>query len=134
MKAVRDLQDQNRLARDLILEVQVERTRDTRHGDFATNIAMLLSKHVGILPRDLATQIVAALPPSEQIVKTEIAGPGFINFYLSDTALRQVIHDIFCAGESYGHNTIGQGRLVQVEFVSANPTGPLHVGLWRRCR
>jgi len=128
MNAVRNMQNRDLLADDVTIDIYVERTRDPRHGDFASNIAMLLAKRVGTAPRALAEQIVAALPQSELVDRIEIAGPGFINFYLSGTALCQVIEHVLDAGESYGHNTVGQGRLVQVEFVSANPTGPLHVG------
>jgi arginyl-tRNA synthetase len=106
----------------------IERTRDPAHGDFATNAAMLNSKAAGIRPRDLAERLVAALPASELVAGVEIAGPGFINFRLADDAYRALIPEILLQGHVYGRSALGAGRRVQVEFVSANPTGPLHVG------
>lgn len=116
------------LPADLSVNVQIDRTRDASHGDFASNIAMMASKTAKSKPRDLAEKIVAALPESSKVAKVEIAGPGFINFTLSADASFAVVGAILEAGEAYGHSTIGQDRPVQVEFVSANPTGPLHVG------
>ena len=122
------------LRRDGLIEgeppaaVTVERTRDPSHGDFATNAAMVLAKAAGRKPRDLAEAIVARLPDSDRVTKAEIAGPGFINFTLSPAAFQAVVAEVLEAGEAYGHSTVGEGRRVQVEFVSANPTGPLHVG------
>ncbi|MDT0618154.1 arginine--tRNA ligase [Salinisphaera sp. P385] len=106
----------------------VERTRDPAHGDFASNIAMTLAKPARRAPRQIAEAIVAALPASERIAGVEIAGPGFINFRLAPAAFRQVVPDILAAGADYGRSDIGTGTRVMVEFVSANPTGPLHVG------
>jgi len=109
-------------------EPVIERTRDASHGDFATNAAMVNSKAARMKPRDLADRLVAALPASEVIAGVEIAGPGFINFRLADSAYLQLIPTILAAGGQYGRSDIGAGKRVQVEFVSANPTGPLHVG------
>jgi arginyl-tRNA synthetase len=106
----------------------VERTKSREHGDFATNVALLSAKSAKTKPRELATAIVGALPPRDAIAKVEIAGPGFINFFLSAAAYRREIGEILDRGESYGRNATGQGRMAGVEFVSANPTGPLHVG------
>ncbi len=106
----------------------IERTRDPAHGDFASNAAMVNSKTAGMRPRDLAERLVAALPPVETVAAVEIAGPGFINFRIADSAYRALIPEILHQGHSYGRSTLGAGRRVQVEFVSANPTGPLHVG------
>lgn len=108
--------------------VQIERTKDKSHGDFASNIAMLLAKPARMNPRQIAQEIVDALPENAHIERVEIAGPGFINFFLSPVATQQVISQIFEQSESFGQSRIGQSRKVQVEFVSANPTGPLHVG------
>jgi arginyl-tRNA synthetase len=108
--------------------IALERTRDPRFGDFACNIAMPLAKQSGRKPRELAEAIVARLPTSSKVARVEIAGPGFINFYMSPDAFSGVVADVFEAGEAFGRSTIGNGRRVQVEFVSANPTGPLHVG------
>ncbi len=122
------------LCREGVLEegvrecVHVERARNSRHGDFASNLALVLAKRVAEDPRVLAGKLIAALPESALVEKTEIAGPGFINFFLSRAAHRAVIDDIRAAGEKYGCSDLGAGRTVLVEFVSANPTGPLHVG------
>jgi len=106
----------------------VERTRDPAHGDFACNVAMQLARPARRNPRQLAQAIVAALPPSELVTKVEIAGPGFINFFLSPVAYQAEIARALEAGDGYGRGTSGAGRRAIVEFVSANPTGPLHVG------
>ena len=108
--------------------ITIERTRDPAHGDFATNIALALAKQAGVNPRQLATAIIAAIPEDRDIDAIEIAGPGFINFFLSKQSLSITLHTILSAGESFGHHNTGRGESVQVEFVSANPTGPLHVG------
>jgi arginyl-tRNA synthetase len=106
----------------------VERTKSREHGDFASNVAMLLAKAAKAKPRDVAQAIVGALPVNEAIAKVEIAGPGFINFFVSDAAYRQQVATILDRGSAYGRNTSGAGHRAGVEFVSANPTGPLHVG------
>lgn len=108
--------------------ITIERTRDPAHGDFATNIALALAKQAGANPRQLATAIIAAIPEDSDIDAIEMAGPGFINFFLSKQSLSSTLHTILSAGESFGHHNTGRGESVQVEFVSANPTGPLHVG------
>ena len=106
----------------------IERTRDTRHGDFACNIAMVLAKAARCKPRDLAVKLVAALPASPLVKRIEVAGPGFINFHLTPTAYHQLIAQVLHQGPDFGRSKLGAGKRVQVEFVSANPTGPLHVG------
>ncbi len=108
--------------------VHIERTRDERHGDFATNTAMILCKQARMKPRDLAQRICDALPASALVEKTEIAGPGFINFYVTRQALSDEIGRILEAGDGYGRSNAGAGTRVLLEFISANPTGPLHVG------
>ncbi len=108
--------------------IAIERTRDRAHGDFACNIALTLAKSARRKPRELAEQIVAALPASDQVAKVEVAGPGFINFFLTPAAFQNVVNEVLAAGENYGRSTRGAGQPIQVEFVSANPTGPLHVG------
>ncbi len=127
-QAIVRLQDEGILPQDLILDIQIERTRDQRHGDFASNSALVLAGKARCNPRQLAEQIIAALPANDRIARMEVAGPGFINFHLAAHAFHEVIPAILAAGEAYGRSTIGKGRRVQVEFVSANPTGPLHVG------
>ena len=106
----------------------VERTRDPSHGDFAANAALVCSKAARCKPRDLAEKLTAALPSGGEIEKVEIAGPGFINFYLSLNAYRTLVPEILTQGHDFGRSKLGEGKMVQVEFVSANPTGPLHVG------
>jgi arginyl-tRNA synthetase len=112
-------------ARDVGIEV--ENTRDAQHGDFASNLAMRLAKATRQNPRKLAQALVAALPPSDAIDKVEIAGAGFINFFLKGDAYHQEIAKVLKDGEAYGRSQVGAGVRMQVEFVSANPTGPLHV-------
>lgn len=112
--------------------VDVERTRDAAHGDFATNIALQLAKPARKNPRQLAQAIVDCIPASELVTKIEIAGPGFINFHLSPQAYQQELSRIFDLGVAYGYSKRGAGQSVVVEFVSANPTGPLHVGHGRQ--
>ena len=126
--ALDTLQTQGVLPADMTPSIQIDRTRDASHGDYACNIALMVSKAAKCKPRDLAEQIVAALPASQQVEKVEIAGPGFINFTLTDAASFAVVGAVLEAGEAYGRSTVGNDKSVQVEFVSANPTGPLHVG------
>lgn len=106
----------------------VERSRDPAHGDFACNLAMVLAKTARRRPRELAETIVAALPSSSLVARVEIAGPGFINFHLSPASYLEILPRIIDQGPDYGRSRLGAGQRVQVEFVSANPTGPLHVG------
>jgi arginyl-tRNA synthetase len=105
-----------------------ERTRDSSHGDFATNAAMQLAKSAKRKPRELAQAIIDALPASELVAKVEIAGPGFINFFLAPAAYHRELVRVLDEGGAYGRSSLGAGQRVIVEFVSANPTGPLHVG------
>jgi arginyl-tRNA synthetase len=110
------------------LTILLERPKSADHGDFATNLALVLAKPLKQNPRAIATQIIEALPASDYIAKTEIAGAGFINFFLSAQSKQVVVQEVLSAGKNYGRNNIGNSQKVQVEFVSANPTGPLHVG------
>jgi arginyl-tRNA synthetase len=111
------------------VEVAIERPRDSSHGDVATNLALALAKKLGQKPRDVAEQLVRALElPSGLVRKTEIAGPGFINFFLADAQVVGVLPSIIAAGADYGTSDVGREQQINVEFVSANPTGPLHVG------
>jgi arginyl-tRNA synthetase len=114
-------------------EPLLERPRDPSFGDWATNLAMVLAKPLGRKPRDLAQQIVESIDRGAAGIATaEIAGPGFINFRLDAARVAQGLAALVAAGEQYGHTTSGAGRPVVVEFVSANPTGPLHVGHGRQ--
>jgi arginyl-tRNA synthetase len=127
-QALDSLTVQGDLPAGLEPRIQIDRTRDKSHGDLATNIALTLAKPAGKNPREIATLICSALPESSAIERTEIAGPGFINFFLSPSSSQEVIRSILSQGERYGTSKAGAGRKIQVEFVSANPTGPLHVG------
>jgi len=113
-------------------EVVVERTRDAQHGDYASNIALRLAKATGRKPRDLAQSIVAALPPSALLERASVAGAGFINLFLAGDAQYEALRRALEQGERYGTGNTGGGQRVMVEFVSANPTGPLHVGHGRQ--
>ena len=108
--------------------VRLERPRQEGHGDWATNIAMQLSKPFGVKPRDLAEDIIAKLPKDSVIDRAEVAGPGFMNFTLSASWVTETVKNAIEKGDDYGRSNAGGGRRVQVEFVSANPTGPLHMG------
>ena len=108
--------------------IQLERPRDATHGDFATNLAMQLAKALKKNPREIAAQLVAALPHSVLVIKADVAGAGFINFTLDPRAKLNIIRAVLAEGESFGRSNAGAWQKVQVEFVSANPTGPLHVG------
>ena len=111
------------------VDVALERPRDPSHGDLATNLALTLAKTLGQKPRAIAERLVANLDlPATVVRKTEIAGPGFINFFLGEAQVVGVLPSILAAGAAYGSSDIGQKRKINVEFVSANPTGPLHVG------
>jgi arginyl-tRNA synthetase len=127
-QALQSLQDAGAFPADLNLATVLERTRDPAHGDFASNCAMVLAKTMRQKPRDVAQTVVKALPFSEQVARVEIAGPGFINFFLTPFAYHRNVEEILAQGERFGGSTLGAGKRVQVEFVSANPTGPLHVG------
>ena len=106
----------------------IERPKTRAQGDFSTNAAMLLAKPARSNPRAVAQAIVDALPANDDIARVEIAGPGFINFHVAESAWRRQLGDVFAQAEAYGRNASGRGRRAGVEYVSANPTGPLHVG------
>jgi len=125
LQSLTDLSDSS----DVVsIRTTVERTRDSRHGDFTTNIAMRLAKSVGKNPREIAQTIVDAMPESHFVDKTEIAGPGFINFHVSRMALHTELEEALRLGVHYGHQEQRAKPRILLEFVSANPTGPLHVG------
>jgi len=112
--------------------VVIERTRDAQHGDFASNVALRLAKAARRNPRELASAIVAALPESPLLERAEVAGAGFINFHLAPQAYARELASIHTRAAAYGESSLGGGERVLVEFVSANPTGPLHVGHGRQ--
>ena len=122
------LRDEGHFVLDSMPPILLERGRDARHGDFATPVALGLARVLRQKPREIAERIVAGLPDVAEVARVEVAGPGFINFHLSEAALRNVVSEVAAAGEAYGRSRLGGGRRIQVEFVSSNPTGPLHVG------
>jgi arginyl-tRNA synthetase len=122
------LVEQGTLTADAVPEVQVERARDRGHGDLASNVALVMAKSARRKPRELADEIVSALPDDGRIARTEIAGPGFINFFLAEGARNDTVRAVLDGGDAYGRSEFGAGERVHIEFVSANPTGPLHVG------
>ncbi|MCV0396680.1 MAG: arginine--tRNA ligase [Rhizobiaceae bacterium] len=122
-----DLQSQSATELDLS-RITVEPPRDASHGDVATNAAMVLSKAVGQNPRQLAERIAAELERDGDVASVSVAGPGFVNLRLSDGFWQARLAEMLAAGRDYGRSAIGQGRKVNVEYVSANPTGPMHVG------
>ncbi|MBL4647925.1 MAG: arginine--tRNA ligase [Gammaproteobacteria bacterium] len=126
--AIDSLKTQQYLSSSYHAEIVIERARDEKHGDFACNIAMLLAKEMGKSPRQCAQQLIDCLPESPLLAKVDIAGPGFINFFIADAALQNIIGDILHAGSGYGCSQLGAGKKVHLEYVSSNPTGPLHVG------
>lgn len=109
-------------------KIHIERTRDSQHGDYACNVALVLAKPLQMSPRDVATEIMQHLSLDGDVKKVEIAGPGFINFFLSEMSLCEVVEEILTKQEQYGQSNRGAGQRVLLEFVSSNPTGPLHVG------
>jgi arginyl-tRNA synthetase len=112
--------------------IELDRPRNADHGDFATNVALQLAKRVGKKPREAAEAIVKALPATDAISRTEIAGPGFINFTLARGTRFAIVGEVLGKAAEYGQGAAGSGRRIMVEFVSANPTGPLHVGHGRQ--
>ncbi len=109
--------------------VEIMETKDEAHGDYATNLALILASRVRRSPRQVAEALVANLVDTEGVLgKVDIAGPGFINFFVRDAVWLSLLHAVAAAGKDYGRSDLGRGRRVQVEFVSANPTGPLHIG------
>lgn len=119
---------ENNLALPDNYQIQIEQTRDASHGDYACNIAMVLAKQVGMNPRELAEKIANAIAQNNSINKIELAGPGFINFFLKSDAHHSIIPTIFEHGNNFGCVNTHNGQSVLLEFVSANPTGPLHIG------
>lgn len=126
--AVQQLKQQGLLRDDTSVNIVVDHCRDKQHGDFACNLALTLAKAAGLNPRQLAEHIVKALPTSDQISDISIAGPGFINFKLAQDAQHGIIASILSQQEMFGCNQSGAGTRIHIEYVSANPTGPLHVG------
>jgi arginyl-tRNA synthetase len=112
--------------------IALERPKQAAHGDYATNVALQHAKALGRNPREFAQALVAALPPSELVAKTEIAGAGFVNIFLTSAARQSVVAQVLSRRDAFGRSDARRGETVMVEFVSANPTGPLHVGHGRQ--
>ena len=127
-QAFEQLKEKQIIPEETSVKIQIDRTKDSKHGDFACNLAMMLAKPARRKPRELAEEIVSALPESTFIAKVEIAGPGFINVFLQNNAYQAVVSQILEQTTAYGQSTLGKDESILVEFVSANPTGPLHVG------
>ena len=116
------------IAPEQAASILLERPKQAQHGDYACNLAMQLAKPLKRSPRSIAQALIDALPVSNVVEKVEIAGAGFINVFLTLAAKQGVVHSVLQGGADYGRIDLGAGKKVQVEFVSANPTGPLHVG------
>ena len=125
--SIMQLQHDGKIANQSMV-VDVEPTKNSTYGDFSSNIAMVLGKKLNLKPIDLATTIVATIPPNKIIKNIAIAKPGFINFHLAASAYHKTITDIINLKEKFAHCDLGKNKIVMVEFVSTNPTGPLHVG------
>lgn len=127
-QALAALQQSGEVPAELNVDIKVDRSKDSAHGDYASNLALILAKPCRQAPRNIAELLVQALPEDASIEKVEIAGAGFINFFIRNDARSQIITDVLTKTDGFGRSTIGQNQKVLVEFVSANPTGPLHVG------
>jgi arginyl-tRNA synthetase len=128
LRAIGQLQADGLLPADTPAEFVIERTRSREHGDYACNAALTLARAARRKPREIADALRAALPGSAAIAKVDVAGPGFLNFFLAPAAYHAELQRVLELGSGYGRRDVGGQRKVQIEFVSANPTGPLHVG------
>lgn len=127
-QSLQRMRESGAIPSDVTVEVKIERSKDKTHGDFATNLALLLAKPCSQAPRKLAAQLVEFLPENALVERLEIAGAGFINFFIRPAAHTEVIATVLQKSDEFGHSNIGQGQSLLLEYVSANPTGPLHVG------
>ena len=116
------------IAADLLDRITAEPPRDPAHGDIATNAPMLLAKPLGVKPREIALRIAVRLEADPDITSVQVAGPGYVNLRLSDAFWAEHLAQILRDGTDYGRTDLGGGESVNVEYVSANPTGPMHVG------
>ena len=130
-EALSGLESEHVLPEGTTITFEIERPERIEHGDFSTNVAMVAAKHARMAPRQFADSLIARIPSSDLVVKTDVAGPGFINFFLSAAWLEETVKEIVDKADLFGRSSGGAGTKVQVEFVSANPTGPLHVGSGR---
>ncbi len=127
-QALHELEQASQIPSELGSNIQVTSSKDPSQGDYASNIALMLAKPAGMPPRDLAQLIADRIAAADSIEKVEVAGPGFINFFVASNTSQSVINSILEQADNFGRSSLGQGSRIQVEFVSANPTGPLHVG------
>ncbi|OGV31402.1 MAG: arginine--tRNA ligase [Legionellales bacterium RIFCSPHIGHO2_12_FULL_35_11] len=127
-ETVASLQSTGVVNQDLQFSIQIDRTKDKSHGDFASNLALTLAKQCGMPSRSLAELLVKSIGENDLLERVEIAGPGFINFYLKNADKLNIIRQIITDGPDFGRSNLGQGQKVLLEYVSCNPTGPLHVG------
>ena len=127
-QALHELEQTSQIPSNLVSNIQVTSSRDPSQGDFASNIALARAKPSGLPPRELAQLITAKIAAADIIDRIEVAGPGFINFFVASNASQSIVSTILEQADNYGRGTLGQGGKIQIEFVSANPTGPLHVG------
>jgi arginyl-tRNA synthetase len=128
LRAIARLQADGLLPPEIAADFVIERTRNREHGDFACNAAMVLARAARRKPREIAEALVAALPQSADVARVEVAGPGFLNFFLAPAAYHAEVRRVLADAQRYGRSDSGAGRRMGIEFVSANPTGPLHVG------
>jgi arginyl-tRNA synthetase len=128
LRAIARLQADGLLPPEIAADFVIERTRIREHGDFACNAAMVLARAARRKPREIAEALVAALPESADVARVEVAGPGFLNFFLAPAAYHAEVRRVLADAQAYGRSASGAGRRMEIEFVSANPTGPLHVG------
>ena len=126
--AIENLKSAGNVSADLNASVLVTRSKDKTHGDFACNVALQLAKQAKIPPRELAEMLLANIPEDPIVAKIEIAGPGFLNFYVQENLHGEVLNTILQQQDHFGLSNTYAGKKIQIEFVSANPTGPLHVG------
>ena len=122
------LASQKILSQDYNISIELARPKQTNHGDYSSNLAMQLARHLHKNPREIAATLIDALPQSPYLERAEVAGNGFINLFLKVTAKQQFLSSVLQQGDKFGHSKAGEGKKIQIEFVSANPTGPLHVG------
>jgi len=127
-QAVRDAQQEGLLAATALPEIVIERPQNPEHGDYTSSLPLKLARIIEKAPPVIAEKIIECIPPLPEVSKIVVASPGFINFYLSASWLTEQVTTILDAGDSYGNIDLGAGKSVQIEFVSVNPTGPLHVG------
>ena len=131
VQAFREAQHQGLLPPAPLLDAMVERPQNPEHGEYSSSLALKLARPLSMSPMEIAQRLVSLIPQGQEIAQVEVTAPGFINFTLDPVWLREQVRTVLSVGAEYGDVELGQGRRVQVEFVSVNPTGPLHVGAAR---